>query len=195
MRNMGRTKLTWVEHIKSAIRTSNTTLHAIKIIRKYFNLEELRTLLTSLFYSKLYYGSEIWHTTGLNRGIQKSLKFASANALKICITRSDSFMTHTEIHKQARRAMPTQMCQYRHAINLYKLFKNQCPEDEFLQLNFQLCDNQRSTKLVFIKRQNYEVGSNILLNRLHSLNNLIEKDWMDLSYNSYKIKCKELFLK
>ena len=102
-------KLSWVEHIKTAIKTSNITLHAIKIIRKYFNLDELKILLTSLFFSKLYYGAEIWHTTGLNREIQKSLKFTSANVLKICRERSDSFMTHTEIHKQAKRALPEQM--------------------------------------------------------------------------------------
>ena len=63
-----------------------------------------------------------------------------------------------------------------------------------INLNFQLADNERATKLSFIRRQNYDVGKNILLNRLHVLNDKIDKNWINLSLNSYKMKCKELFL-
>ena len=81
--------------------------------------------------------------------------------------------THTEIHRMASRAMPYDVCLYRHAVMAYKLLKNTLCEDELVQLNFQLVDNERLTKIKFIKRQNYDVGKNILLNRLHSLNNKI----------------------
>ena len=61
--------------------------------------------------------------------------------------------------------------------------------DEFVQLNFQLLDNERISKINFIKRQNYDVWKN----RMHSLNNKIDKNWLDLSLNSFKLKCKDLF--
>ena len=64
-----------------------------------------------------------------------------------------------------------------------------------MYLNFQIAENNRSTKMNFMKIQNYDVGKNILLNRLHILNDKIEKNWINLSIDSYKIKCKELFLK
>ena len=67
-------------------------------------------------------------------------------------------------------------------------------KNEFVHLNFQLFDNVKSTKLVFIKRQNFDIGKNILLNRLHELNNKIEKQWLELSLETFKIKCKNLFL-
>ena len=75
-----------------------------------------------------------------------------------------------------------------------KLVKNNLCEDEFVQLNFQLADNARATKLTFIKRQNYDVGKNVLLNRFHALNNKIDKSWLNLSLEAYKLKCKDLFL-
>ena len=50
------------------------------------------------------------------------------------------------------------------------------------------------SQIIFIKNQNYEVGNNILLNRLHELNNRIDKSWMQLSLESFKVKCKEMFL-
>ena len=46
-----------------------------------------------------------------------------------------------------------------------------------------------------IKQQNYDVGKIIILNRMHVLNNKIDKSWLNLSLNSYKVKFKELFLK
>ena len=67
-------------------------------------------------------------------------------------------------------------------------------EDEFVQLNFQLNDNARLRNLNFFKRQNYDVGKNILFNRMHSLNNMIDKNWLNLSMNAYKVKCKQVFL-
>ena len=53
--------LTWDPQYNKAIKEANYNLCAIKMISKYFTKEEKMTLLTSLFYSKLYYGSEVWH--------------------------------------------------------------------------------------------------------------------------------------
>ena len=78
---------------------------------------------------------------------------------------------------------------------MYKLFKTCQPETEFVNLNFQLILNPRIHHANFFNRQNYETGNNILLNRLTHLNNRIEKSWLELSLDSFKIKSKGLFLK
>ena len=186
----------WEDHVKKAINDSNSNLYAIRMIRKYFSPQEIKNLLTALFYSKLYYGSEIWHLPGLQLKLKKSLKLASANACKLCIPRENAhLLTHTEVHALAKRAMPENMCIYKHALILHKLLRNELCNDEMMYLNFQIAENNRSTKMNFMKIQNYDVGKNILLNRLHILNDKIEKNWINLSIDSYKIKCKELFLK
>ena len=64
-----------------------------------------------------------------------------------------------------------------------------------VHLNFQANLNQRLQYHNFLKIQNYAVGSNILLNRMCTLNNKIPKDMTNGSYTTYKLKCKELFLK
>ena len=147
-----------------------------------------------IFYSKLYYGAEVWHFQGLSRTLHKKLKYASANALKLCVPGVTVFNTHTEIHQMAERALPEKMCLYRHAIVMYKLFRNVICENEFVNLNFQLYDNERATKMTFIKHQRYDVGKNILLNRFTDLNNMIDKTWLTLSLETFKVKCKSLFL-
>ena len=153
-----------------------------------------KTLLTSLFYSKLYYGSEVWHLPGRSMTQNKKLKFASANALRFCNRSMTVFNTHTEIHANAKRALPDQMMNYKQAILMYKLFNTCQPEQEFLQLNFQLNQNPRIQTLNFFTRQKYDVGKNILLNRFSHLNNKINISWLELSLDSFKVKCKALFL-
>ena len=48
-------KLQWTQHIAKAISKSNSALHAIRLISKYFTTRELLDLLTSNYYSILYY--------------------------------------------------------------------------------------------------------------------------------------------
>ena len=187
-------RLRWNDHVEMAIKGANVSLFGIRMIKKYFTPAETRNLITAVFFSKLYYGAEVWHFSGLSRNLHKKLKYASANALKICTPGVTNFSTHSEIHRMADRATPEQMCQYRHAVQMYKLVNNVICEDEFVQLNFQMYDNERNQKVTFLKIQRYDVGKNILLNRFYDLNNLIDKQWLEMSLETYKIKCKALFL-
>ncbi len=77
---------------------------------------------------------------------------------------------------------------------MYKLFNDCVPALEHLHLNFQLADNERSEFLNFTRNDKFRVGANILINRLTELNGLINKNWLLLSLDSYKIKCKSIFL-
>ena len=56
-------KLNWQTQIQNSITKAKKALNAIKIISKYFNKNELLTLITANYYSVLYYNSEIWHLT------------------------------------------------------------------------------------------------------------------------------------
>ena len=77
---------------------------------------------------------------------------------------------------------------------MYNLFKHCQPEIEFLQMNFQLNQNPRINHMNFFSRQRYDCGKNILLNRLAHLNNMVDKTWLVQSIDTYKVKCKQLFL-
>ena len=84
------------------------------------------------------------------------------------------FSTHTEIHRKAKRALPDQMINYKLSITMHKMFQTCQPEQEFINLNFQLNQNPRISMVNFFKRQNYCSGKNILLNNLAHLNNIIK---------------------
>ena len=58
-------RMQWAEHLASCVTKANKALNAIRLIRRYFNTKELLNLITSNYYSILYYNSEIWHLPNL----------------------------------------------------------------------------------------------------------------------------------
>ena len=87
-------KLTWAKHISSQIGKANRALHAIRLIKKYFNQDEILSLLTSNFYLVLYYNSEVWHIPNFKPALNQSILSASGNALKL-LQRSVNFTIYT----------------------------------------------------------------------------------------------------
>ena len=66
--------------------------------------------------------------------------------------------------------------------------------DDWIQLNFQQQFNGRNVNIQFFNVSNYKVGKNLLVNRFQNLNNKINFNWFNDSYNTFKVKCKQLFL-
>jgi hypothetical protein len=72
-------------HVANIIQKSTRSLNAIKFLRKYFNTTELLQLLTSNFYSILYYNAEIWLSDSLGHYLKKQLLSASGRALRVAM--------------------------------------------------------------------------------------------------------------
>ena len=66
-------KLNWQIQVQNAIAKSNKSLHAIKLISKQFSNKETLQLITSNYYSVLYYNSEIWHLPSLTNPTKKTV--------------------------------------------------------------------------------------------------------------------------
>ena len=76
-------RLSWNDQVNKSINKAKKTFHAINLIKKYFNADELKGLLTLNYFSVLYYNSEIWHLPTLSTQLKQKLLSASANEIKI----------------------------------------------------------------------------------------------------------------
>ncbi len=188
-------KLNWSSHVESCIKKANKALNAIKIIRKFFRTNELINIVTSNFYSILFYNSEIWHLPTLDRNLRHSLFTASANALKICHHYPNELISYYNYHKMSDRATPEMMCNYKLALSLYKTMNNQFPETEWTHLNFNQILTSRQSMFATKRADKSRVGINCLTNRFVHLNNKIPLEWFNKTFNNYKIACKSKFLK
>ena len=187
-------KLSWCEQINKTINKAKKTLHAINLIKKYFTQSELKGLLTSNYFSILYYNSEIWHLQSLGPHLKQKLLAASANALKLCTSPLPQNTSYNAIHSLAKRGTPDQMSDYKLAIQLFKLYNSDKNSNDWIDLNFQQMFNARQEHFSVCNTSRYKVGRNLIVNRLHSLNNKISYDCLNKSFEAFKITCKNLFL-
>ena len=187
-------KLNWQSQVEQTIQKSRRALHAINLIKRYFNKKELLQLVTSNYYSILYYNSEIWHIPSLTLNLKKNLLSASAAALKICVKFYDSTTSFASLHAITNRAEPNKIMQYKLAILLFKVINSETTSWDFFSLFFNQNFNERNPFINFRDTSHYKVGKNILTNRFPVLNNKIDTLWLNQSLSSYKIKCKNSFL-
>ena len=165
-----------------------------EVNKKFFLTTEIIQLLTSHFYSKLYYGSEIWHLPTLNRVCKNLLLLASANALKLCNQFYDPSISYINLHTINKRAIPSKFRLYRHSLLLYKAFNNEFLWNNWLSLNFQMINTRRQSLFEIQNCSIFRVGNNILSNRLSCLNKSLCLSLLNLPFDTYNIKCKSLFL-
>ena len=66
--------------------------------------------------------------------------------------------------------------------------------DDWISLNIQQQFNGRNDHIQIYNISNYKVGRNLLCNRFKSLNNKIKFTWFNDSFNTFKVKCKQLLL-
>ena len=74
-------RLNWNTHITNAMSKAKKALFALRLIRKYFNANEMRLLLDSNFYSILYYNAVSWLTPEISAVMKQALLSISVNAL------------------------------------------------------------------------------------------------------------------
>ena len=65
---------------------------------------------------------------------------------------------------------------------------------DWININFNNIHTTRQTRFMTSKANRLKVGMNQISNRFYYLNGKIELDWLNLSYDTYKVKCKKLFL-
>ena len=161
------------------------------LIRKFFSKSELNGLLTSNYYSILFYNCDVWLIPSMKPQLKQQILSASARALRICTPNYDNTMSFEQIHVINKRATPKLMMVYKHAILLYKVWNDTIYSKQWLALNFQQNFNERVNTVNVFETSNLKVGKNIVANRLKIINGLIRYEWLNLGMNSFKIMCKK----
>ena len=172
-------ELNWIE---LAVRTSCFCILDLLCVR-------------SNFFSVLYYNSEVWHLKTLNQSMKSKLLSTSAKALKLCAKKPDMWMmSFPNLHKMAGRAPLDKMIDYKLALQLFRVVNYHIPTPDWINFNLNNIQTTRQTEFATQRTNRFKIRMNILSNRLHYLKGKIELDLLNLSFGSYNVKCKKLFL-
>ena len=89
-------KLNWSTHVAQTIVKAKRALIALRLIKRFFSVSEMRTLLDANFYSILYY---IWLTPLLSSELNQNLLSISATALRTCLKHDGFEFSFENIHR------------------------------------------------------------------------------------------------
>ena len=188
-------KLTWNEHIAHCINKSKKALFALRLLRKYFDFNEMRTLLDSNYYSVLYYNSVIWLTPELNANLKHNLLASSSNAIRSCLMYGNHVISFEKMHVIAKKCTPSQIMLYQSALNLYKILNQDVISFEMVTVLNQMISTRRQTTFEIIRDNNGKIGLNTTANKLYCLSNKISLLVLNYSFVHYKKLMKIQFLK
>jgi len=178
-------RLAWDLQVDSAILKSRKKLHAMRRLRKFFTEKEMIGLLTANVFSRLYYGSQVWLLPNLKERLFKKLFSHSGQILKLI----DNDLSYMSLHKKFNRSTPKIFSIYQTAINLYHV-KNNIPLGHQVEIQQITLQNRRNCRATFVRANRFKVGLNVIKNRLRSITNIIDKTWLDLPINTFKLQCK-----
>ena len=136
----------------------------------------------------------MWHLPSFKPELHQMLLSASAKDLKVTQKHPNAMESYVNVHKSCKRALPSQILEYTHAIVLYNVYNNQIPKDDWVDLNFNQILTSRQTKFKTLKSNNFKVSNNKLISRLATINGKINLSDLNLSLNNFKIKYKKLIL-
>ena len=118
----------------------------------------------------------------------------SAAPLKLTTKNYDNMISFDKLHYLNQRATPNQLTTYKHALLLHKTYNDENMVLNWQNLFFNQYFNDRDPLVKFFNNSKYKVGNNILSNRFTTLNGKTLLSWLNLSFVTYKIKCKHKFM-
>ena len=77
---------------------------------------------------------------------------------------------------------------------LFRIFNDPYQSRDWVSLNFQLIFNARDQFIKVVDTSKLKIGKNLAVNRIKTVNGKIMYAWLNLTYESFKIKCKTIFL-
>jgi hypothetical protein len=179
-------RLQWDKQVEKVTRETRRSLQGLNIIKRHFTEQELLTLVTSLCFSKLYYGSQVWLLPTLKESLYKKLFSQSGQCLSIC----NRELSHINLHKKYLRATPKLFSLYQTAVNYYETMTENDHALETPDIRLNTLSDRRNIMLTFVRTNKYKVGLNLLSNRLRAISKCIPKNCISQTKNQFKTFCK-----
>ena len=99
-----------------------------------------------------------------------------------------------DLHKKYKRATPLMWSNYVTAITMWDLICLQTPEACVPGLIENVLHNERTKGMRFTRNNRTKMGFNCITNRFQKVLSRLNVDWQQMSKETYKKLCKEIFI-
>ena len=156
-------KLNWSHQFANCTKKAKKSLFALKLLKKFFNPNEMRTLIDSHFYSVLYYNV----TPEIGPVMKQKLLSISACALRSCLSNPNNVISFERIHEINKKCMPSQIMLYQSSHNLHKTLHFEEPSFEAITVLDQLAFTPRQTLFIIFRNNHTKIGMNTNPNKFY----------------------------
>lgn len=185
--------LKWNKQVKKVANSCKSTLYGLKKIRKYFQKEDFKRLLTSFLYSKMYYCGEIWLNNTLLQEEWERLNRIHRLSVRILEEDYRNKLSHEDLEIVSQRATPKEGSNFLEAKMLFKIIENEDPEELFTDILCQAYTEPRwPSRLKTFDNSTHKIGKHILVNRIVQTTRKLNFDWygLNLTYAQFRTECK-----
>jgi hypothetical protein len=155
---------------------------------------ELKKLATSLFYSRLYYGAEIWLQQSLNVNNERKLNSVSKAMLDIVSKNKGQKIPFEQLHYKLNQPTPRMWANYASSKALHNTSTSTIPESIIHTLTMNSLTNTRFKGQLFTSTEKTKIGRNSLANRVGEISKVMDTNWMEMSRKQFKNFAKKKFI-
>ena len=170
-------------------------MFALRLLRKFFNPSQMRTLLDSYFYSVLYYNAVIWLQPEIGCAMKQKLLSISSCALRTCLMNKNNVISFEKIHELNKKCTPEQIMKYQASLLLHKTTNFEVPDFEAITVLNQMTVTSRQTSFIIFRNNSTKIGMNTTANKLYQLTGMISLNSLGLPFVYFKKLMKIQFLK
>jgi len=188
--------LDWSYQVEKAITKARGCVKRLQLMRKFLTFEITLKLITSFYFSAVYYGAAVWMTQDLKAKDWKLLEAAHYKAMRVAARDYKQVVPKVTLDETCKRATPRQWSSYISAATAIRIIQNNEP----LMLNTQIRKNmyinaRNPNKPHFFDYSKHKIGKQCVSNRIMPIFKSVCFPWynLNLSRDSIRVGLKKSF--
>ncbi len=180
--------LKWDHQVSHVIKTSAWKLAVLQKLRNKFNTSQFLQILTTQFFSKMLYASQVWLTSSTSRRLWKRIESLHYKAVRVAVRDHKRRINREKLDEKSKRASPKQWSKYSIASIVIKILRDKIPSGLHTILNETLYEEKRHPGLgKFYDNSKGKIGKQKLGNNIQFMS-AIKSPWNGENWNDDKIR-------
>lgn len=180
--------LTWNTHIRETLKKCNSKLGVLKKIRKRFTADQFLQIVTSQYYSQLYYCALVWLGDSTLSILKKRINSAHYRPLRIALKDYSYKHSRVDLSNICQRATPSEWYKYSIASLVIKTIANREPFYLYHYLAQTIYTTRRKPLIgLFYDNSKGKIGRQKINNKLVCMRT-ISKGWIDINYSKDSLR-------
>jgi hypothetical protein len=171
-------KLSWESHLSRAVNGCQRMKPALRVLKKKLSRKELLKVITTHYYSRLYYGSEVWFQP-LKKVLKDSISPVHYFPLRLALNDFNRLTSRKSINLKVNRAPPNELNEYKLARILISISNNQDPFVLFYELlSHSVVETRKPHNPKFLDMSRTRLGRQSLANRVNVVAMKLKFEWL-----------------